>query len=129
MNLTTAWRTKLYEAICHENWMHAEAIFLRLFSADPGLDPPVFDDEATGGSYAGQPLVMAAGVDGAGTNTDPVTFANMPAGTWTHFAIADRAGGTDPNHVILVGALTSARTTAAGSSLTLAPGDLELTIA
>lgn len=130
MNLTNAWRAKVYDALLRGVTLTAPAtVYLRLFSANPGIGTPSFADEASGGSYTGQPVDMDAPTAGAGSNTSTITFANMPAGTWTHWAIAATAAGADPDDVILVGELTSARTTSEGASLPLAAGDFDLTVA
>lgn len=134
MNLTPVWRTYVFDALVGNGWaiVPPDDVYLRLFAADPfaaGGDYPVFDDEASGGSYTGKALQMTETTPGAGTNADPVVFDNMPAGTWTHWGLASTAGGAFAGTLIATGTLTSARTTAAGSSLTLAAGDYAFTIA
>jgi hypothetical protein len=134
VNLSYIWRTYIYDVLAGNGWwiVAPDGVYLRLFAADPFADgpelEPSFDDEAAGGSYTGQPLPMTETTPGTGVNTDPVVFANMPAGTWTHWGLATTPGDSFPGTLIATGALTSARTTAAGSSLTLAAGDFGFSI-
>lgn len=82
--------------------------------------------EVTGGSYARQSVAFSAAVSGPGTvsNSASITFTNMPAVTITHAAVLD---ALTAGNMLMHGALTASRTTAAGDNLSIAVGDLVLT--
>lgn len=79
--------------------------------------------EAAGGSYARKAITFAAPSAGATTSTAPVTFPNMPAGTYTHAAICDASSG---GHFLWHGPLTSPKTALAGQQLEVAAGDIDV---
>lgn len=64
--------------------------YISLHTADPGSTGT---SEATGGSYARQQTTWAAGgSDGVITGSE-VTFASIPAGTYTHAGVWSAASG------------------------------------
>lgn len=81
--------------------------------------------EVAGGSYARQTAAFGAASAGAISNSGVITFASMPAATVTHVDIYDNAG--TPRRCWF-GALTTAKTTASGDTLSFAVGALALTL-
>lgn len=79
--------------------------------------------EASGGSYARQALTIGAPALGAASNSNVLTFPNMPAGTWTHAAIRD---ALTLGNSLFHGPLTTSKTTTAGKSLVLPVGELDV---
>lgn len=90
--------------------------YVSLHSADPGTTGA---NEATGGSYARQACSGKFGAASGGLkqNSGAITFANMPAGTWTHFGIFDAVSG---GNFIWGGALSASKTTGAGDAVNFA---------
>jgi hypothetical protein len=78
--------------------------------------------EATGGSYARQAITFGAPSSGAASNTNALTFTNMPAGTWTHCAIIDASSG---GNFLFHGPLTASKTTTAGQNVEVAVGEID----
>jgi hypothetical protein len=130
-NLTHAWADHIFNhLVAQTDAPSVPDAFVRLFSADPGKDQN-FTAEAAGGSYTGQSIAgaMGAPTNGAGTSTTLVAFANMPAGTWTHYALClSAAGVVDPDEAIITGTLITPRTTVATETLQIGAGDLDLTV-
>jgi hypothetical protein len=73
--------------------------------------------EVVGGSYARQTVAFTAASAGATANTALISFTNMPAATVTGVEVFDSAGS--PRRVWF-GALTAAKTTASGDTLSFA---------
>lgn len=106
-------------------WTAPTNLYLRLFTADPTSDPDSFiaTREVAGGSYTGQPITWTdLAAKGEAENTDPITFADMPAVTVTHFAIAEDATGASVWY--FHDALTAAKIIAAGDSAQVEAQDL-----
>jgi hypothetical protein len=82
--------------------------------------------EVTGGSYARQSVTFGSASSGAASNTNTITFTNMPAATVTGIDIYDSAG--TPVRV-WYGALSASKTTTAGDTFTIAIGSLSVSIA
>lgn len=81
--------------------------------------------EVAGGSYARQTLTMGAAAAGVASNTNTITFTNMPAATITGVDIYDSAGS--PRRA-WQGALTASKTTGAGDTLSFAPASITASI-
>lgn len=96
-------------------------VYLALF--EDATDDAGGGTEAAGGSYTRKALVLGAPSGGAASNTAVLTFSNMPAGTWTHGAIMDAAGG---GNMLAHGALVTPKTTDAGGVVAIAVGDVDL---
>ena len=77
----------------------------------------------SGGSYSRQSISLSAADGGSSRNTNTIQFTNMPAATITHAAIFDASSG---GNMLWHGALTAAKTVAAGQTLTIDPNDLEI---
>lgn len=77
----------------------------------------------TGGSYAHQAMAMSAAVAVSRniTNSGTVAFTGMPVATVTHVEIYDAVAGTVRK---AYGPLTASKTTAAGDTLSFAPGSV-----
>lgn len=81
--------------------------------------------EVVGGSYARQDLEMAAASGKQIANSASEAYTNMPAGTVSHISIYDSAG--TPRRA-WYGPLTTARTLAAGDTLSFAAGSIVVSI-
>jgi hypothetical protein len=79
--------------------------------------------EAVGGSYARQPVVLSAFAAGASANTATITFSNLAAGTYGWGAIMDALVA---GNMMLHGAAPTPKTIAAGGSITVAVGDVDV---
>lgn len=78
--------------------------------------------EPVGGSYARQTFTPAdAGGTASTSNTNTMTFTNMPAGTDTAVELYDSSG--TPRRAWF-GTLTSSRTVGAGDTISFAPGSV-----
>lgn len=99
-------------------------IYVALYTATPTAAAGT-GTEVTGGSYARQSAAFTAAAAGGTTaNSAIVTFASLPAATITYIALLD---ALTVGNMLMFGALTTARTTVAGDSVTIAVGDLALT--
>lgn len=94
------------------------ALYIALFTADP-TDAGTLTNEATGGSYARQSATFGTATTGSAATTNAQTYANMPAGTFTHFALMD---ALTAGNMLYSAALTTPRTTVLGDTLTFAIG-------
>lgn len=79
--------------------------------------------EVVGGSYARQNVTLSAAAGGATSNTNLISFTNMPAATVTSLAIYENGGGR-----IWHGTLTAPKTVNLGDTFQIAIGDLDLSI-
>ncbi|MEV0237568.1 hypothetical protein [Nonomuraea sp. NPDC050786] len=79
--------------------------------------------EVVGGSYARQNITLAAASGGATSNTNLVSFVDMPACTVVAVAIYENGGGR-----IWHGTLTASKTVNAGDTFQVAIGDLDITL-
>ena len=73
-----------------------------------------------GSTYAAQDCPFSAASGRSIQNSGTVSFTNMPAATVSHVDIYDQANTTRKAY----GALTTARTTALGDTLSFAPGSI-----
>lgn len=109
------------------SWGAVATVYLRLFTADPTVDPDSTygTREVAGGSYVGKAVAWTslAGA-GAAENTSSIDFPDMPAVTVTHVALCSTASGAGDWY--LFGALTSSKTYAAGDTCQVEPGDLDI---
>jgi len=125
MNMTTFLKNALYNNVLRNtNYVPPTTVFLALFTtpttnAGGGI-------EVSGGSYARPAVAFTAPVDGVGANTALLNYTNMPSVTVTHAALMSAAvGGT----MLMHAALVSPRTIAAGDSITIAIGDVDVVFA
>lgn len=81
--------------------------------------------EVTGGSYARQNVTFGSASSGAASNTNLISFADMPAATVTSLAIYDNAGSPVR---IWHGTLSAPKTVNAGDTFQIAIGDLDVSI-
>lgn len=122
MDMTTTLKNALLNnTLRNTNYVPPATVHLALFTSattDAGGGT-----EVTGGSYARQLLTFVAPTDGVSSNTAAVSYTNMPAVTVTHAAIMSAAtGGT----MLLHGPLVAPKTIAAGDSVTIAIGDVDV---
>lgn len=92
------------------------------------LEAGTLTGEVTGGSYARQTPTFSASSGGATSNTGALTWTNMPAVTVRFAAIMDSATAGAGN-VLFYGQFGADRVVTAGESLTVAVGDLDVTLA
>lgn len=76
-----------------------------------------------GSTYARQNVTLAAAASGATSNTNLISFANMPASTIVAIAIYENGGGR-----IWHGPLAANKTVNLGDTFQIAIGDLDLSI-
>lgn len=96
-------------------------VYLALHSAPTG--DAGSGTEASGGSYSRQPVALAEPSDGSTSNTNILTFNNMPAGSWINASVwSDISAGEMWWH----GPLPATKTTTDGQSISVAIGDLVL---
>lgn len=83
--------------------------------------------EATGGSYARQPLsgLFTASSSGASSNNANIDFTGMPACTIVAIGIMDNSTG---GNLLVHGTLTANKVLDAGDTLRVASGDLDISI-
>jgi hypothetical protein len=124
MPFTTATANKILDQILKNTaFTPASAIYVALFTSDPGDTGA--SGEVSGGSYARQTTTFETAATKHTQNAGAITFASMPACTVTHFGLFSAAsGGT----YWWGGALTASKTVAAGDSLQIAVGDLDITL-
>ncbi len=105
---------------------HPSQAYLALHTADP-LDAGS-GAECTGRSYARQTIDFnaAAGTGGAVTNSTAEDFTGMPACTVTHIGIWDNSSS---GNLLYHGAVSSSKTVASGDTISLAAGQLTVTLA
>ena len=103
---------------------HPAQAYLALHTADP--TDAGGGAECSGGSYARQTIDFnaAAGTGGAVTNSTAEDFTNMPACTVTHIGIAASSG-----NLLYHGAVSSSKAVASGDTISLAAGQLTVTLA
>jgi hypothetical protein len=82
--------------------------------------------EVTGGSYARQPIAFGTSAGTGVANTGVVAFPGMPPATTSHLDIYD--SNASPRRGWW-GALTAAKTTAAGDTLSFAIGAITIVMA
>jgi hypothetical protein len=101
-------------------------VYLALYTANP--TDAGGGTEVTGGSYARQAVTFGAAASPGGTvaNSALVTFTNMPACTVTGCAVMDAATA---GNLLMHGPPVANRTVSAADALTVAIGDLVLTLA
>ncbi len=101
------------------------AVYVALFTADPG-ETGETANEISGGGYARKQATFAAASGGSASNSADVTFPQATAdwGTITHFAIMDASTG---GNMLYYGALTASKTVTNGDTFKIATGDLTVT--
>lgn len=82
-------------------------------------DPQGAGTEASGGSYARQPIVFSTPSGGATANTNIPTFTNMPAMTANYTALYDAVTG---GNILYSQADTTPKTINAGDTVSIAIG-------
>lgn len=115
----------LDEVLRNVNYVPPATVYLALFTTattDAGGGT-----EVTGGSYARQAVTFGAGAAGTGLreNSAAVSFTNLPAATITHAALMDAATA---GNMLVHGPLTASQTVTAGSTLTFAIGEIDVTL-
>ena len=105
---------------------HPAQAYLALHTADP--TDAGSGAECSGGSYARQTIDFnaAAGTSGAVTNSTAEDFTDMPACTVTHIGIWDHASAGD---LLYHGSVSTPKTVADGDTISLAIGQLTVTLA
>lgn len=78
--------------------------------------------QVSGGSYAAQAMAFSAASGRSNQNSGTVSFTGMPVATVTHVDIYDGANTTRKAY----GALSASKTTAAGDTLSFAPGSVQV---
>lgn len=81
---------------------------------------------AGAGSYARQSATFSAAASGANSNTNTITWTNLPAVTIVGIELYDSAG--TPVR-LAYGTLASSKTTTLGDTFTIAIGDIDITLA
>ena len=99
------------------------AVYVGLFTVSPGEAGG--GTEVTGGSYARKVAAFTAALDGATSNDSNIDFTGMPAATTVAIGIFD---AITSGNMLLYGTLTTNKTTDAGDTLRIAPGDLDISI-
>jgi len=120
MPLTVTQRNAILDAIFRGTAPTVYASkFVSLHTANP---TDAGTSEATDGSYARQAATFDTAATGHTQNTGAVTFAGMPAGTFSHFGIWSAVSGG-----VLLGyaALTASKTPSAGDSINFAIGEID----
>ena len=107
-------------------YTHPSQVHLALHTADP--TDAAGGAECSGGSYARQTIDFnaAAGTGGAVTNSTEENFADMPACTVTHIGIWDAASS---GNLLYHGIVSSSKAVADGDTISLAAGQLTVTLA
>lgn len=97
--------------------------WVALHTADPGTTG---GGEVAGGGYARQTCVgkLSAASSGTRTNSGPITFADLPASTVTHFGIWDSSGG---GNFVWGGSLSASKTVGAGDTVNFGVGQITAT--
>ena len=110
-------------------YTHPSQAYLALFTADPTDAGTGAEVSNSGGStYARQTIDFnaAAGTGGAVTNSTAEDFTDMPACTVTHIGIWDASAS---GNLLYHGAVSSSKTVASGDTISLAAGQLTVTLA
>jgi hypothetical protein len=97
-------------------------VYGSLHTADPGETGA---SEATGGSYARQSVTFGAASSGSISNSATITFASMPAGTFTHCGTWD---ASTAGNFLGGGSLTASKTTQAGDTIEFTSGQFTVTL-
>ena len=102
------------------------AVYLALHTADPAEDGS--GAEVSGGSYARQAITFNAAHATNGTidNSSAEEFTNMPGCTVTHIGIWDHASS---GNLLYHGSVSTPKTVADGDTISLAAGQLTVTLA
>jgi len=108
------------------SYTHPSQAYLALHTADP--TDAGSGAEVSGGSYARQTIDFnaAAGTGGAVTNSTEENFTGMPACTVTHIGIWDASSS---GNLLYHGAVSASKTVADGDTISLAAGQLTVTLA
>jgi len=122
MSASTTLKDGVLGAILNATAYSEADLYLSLHTADPGSTGA---NEATGGSYARQAIPKVAPSSGTYTSDAAITFASMPAGTFTHVGLWDAA--TAGNYID-GDALTASKTVDAGDTIQFASGALTATL-
>ena len=107
-------------------YTHPSQAYLALHTADP--TDAAGGAECSGRSYARQTIDFnaAAGAGGAVTNSTEENFTGMPACTVTHIGIWDAASS---GNLLYHGIVSSSKAVADGDTISLAAGQLTVTLA
>ena len=107
-------------------YTHPSQAYLALHTADP--TDAAGGAECSGRSYARQTIDFnaAAGAGGAVTNSTEENFTGMPACTVTHIGIWDASSS---GNLLYHGIVSSSKAVADGDTISLAAGQLTVTLA
>lgn len=97
-------------------------VYASLHTADPGETGA---NEVTGGSYARKSMTFAAASGGAAAISADLNFTGMPAVTVTHMGIWDAVSG---GNFLFGGQLSASKVVGAGSTFSIATGNLTVTL-
>lgn len=100
-------------------------LYLALFTSDPADDAS--GTECSGNAYARTAITFNAASGGAADNAATVTFPTPTPGDWgtvTHFGIFDAATA---GNLLVHGALTTSKVTAASDPVEFLAGDVTIT--
>jgi hypothetical protein len=97
--------------------------FLALYTNNPG--PTNTGTELVGGSYARQSITFGAIAAGSMSNTNTLTFSNLPSSVSTHWGIFDAVSG---GNLLAYGALTTEIVAEAGDNAIFDTGDITLNL-
>lgn len=98
-------------------------VYLALYTVAP--TEGTSGTEVTGGSYARKTVAFTASASGATSNSANVDFTGMPACTVVAVAVCD---ALTSGNIIAYGTLNANKVVAAGDTLRIASGDLDITI-
>lgn len=107
------------------------ALFIALFTADPGEASSFTNEVATTFGYARTAVTFAAASSGSAATSATVTFPTASGGSFgtvTHLAIVDSATHQAGNQ-LFYGALTASKTVADGDTFTIQSGQLTVSLA
>jgi hypothetical protein len=120
--LTTYLENKLLRLlVLQESFTPPGQLYMGLFVTPTGADGS--GTELAGGSYARRPVVFGPPVGGVSTNTNVLTYNNLPAATITHAAIFDAPAG---GFMLFQGSLTTTRAVQIGDSAGFSVGTIEV---
>lgn len=113
-------------------YTHPSQVYLALFTADP-LDAGTGAEVSNSGgsTYARQTIDFnaAAGAGGSVTNSTEENFTNMPGCTVTHIGIYDSVDSSGSNNLLYHGSVSTPKTVVLGDTISLATGQLTVTLA
>ena len=112
-------------------YTHPSQAYLALFTGDPTDAGTGAEVTNSGGSYARQTIDFnaAAGTGGAVTNSTEENFTNMPTCTVAYIGIYDSVDSSGSNNLLYHGAVSANKAVVLGDTISLAAGQLTVTLA